>query len=94
MHINTKAAAEALFALARGASITSVRRSRTQQGMLYRRYLAGRSKYPAAPPGHSMHEVGRAFDLKATDQELARLGSIWIAAGGTWSARDNIHFEA
>lgn len=90
--------AEELLALAGpSAVLTSVRRSRRQQELLYRRYLAGQSKYPAAPPGTSKHEQGRAFDIYSPDENvLRRLGAIWEAAGGTWGGRfnDPIHFEA
>jgi len=85
-------------ARARGISytITSVRRSRRSQVRLYRDYRKGRSKYPAAPPGHSMHERGRAFDIDASPNDLATLGAIWESWGGTWGKKfnDPIHFEA
>jgi len=76
--------------------VTSVRRSRTLQRKLYRRYLAGRSLYPGAPPGHSLHEQGRAWDMIAKPEVLARLGAIWESWGGRWGGRfgDPIHFEA
>jgi hypothetical protein len=43
-----------------------------------------------------MHELGRAFDLAASDAALAKLGRVWESWGGTWGGRgaDNIHFEA
>lgn len=76
--------------------ITSVRRSPALQARLYRRYLNGQSRYPAAPPGHSYHEIGRAFDLTAEPSVLATLGAIWESWGGRWGGRANdpIHFEA
>lgn len=88
--------AEALVNLAPGVVITSVGRSYSMQRLLYRRYLAGQSKYPAAPPGTSLHEQGRAFDLHAPDAVLEQLGRIWESWGGRWGARfnDPIHFEA
>lgn len=75
--------------------LTSVRRTTGVQTKLYRDYLAGRSKYPAAPPGHSMHELGRAFDITGTAAQLRSLGSLWESWGGTWGGRfnDPIHFE-
>lgn len=78
------------------ARVTSSFRSRSEQARLYRRYLAGKSRYPVAPPGRSKHEQGRAIDLLASDGLLARLGEAWERAGGRWGGRfrDNIHFEA
>src|SRR5213594_1131815 len=91
-------AAQQLLRLA-GPSVrvTSVRRSRAQQARLYRRYLAGKSRFPALPPGRSLHEIGRAFDLVGSPETLRRLGGIWEAWGGRWGGRDGsdpIHFEA
>lgn len=76
--------------------VTSVKRSKRQQALLYRRYLAGQSKFPAAPPGTSKHELGLAFDIYTPDDELLRqLGHVWEAWGGIWGGRfnDAIHFE-
>lgn len=92
-----RAAAMALLRQAREpVRVTSVRRSRARQAQLYADFLKGRSRYPAAPPGTSYHEFGRAFDLDTSDRELARLGRIWESWGGTWGARfgDPIHFQA
>lgn len=76
-----------------GFTITSVRRSLRQQTDLYRRYLAGKHKYPVAPPGYSMHQYGYAFDMyNPDDDELARLGALWVSWGGCWNQRDNVHF--
>lgn len=73
--------------------ITSVYRSRARQTQLYERYLQGKSKYPAAPPGRSYHEYGRAVDLSA--ENLAGLGALWQRMGGSWGgSRDPIHFQA
>jgi len=78
--------------------VTSARRSHTQQALLYRRFLAGQSRFPAAPPGSSAHELGLAFDLWVNDESsLADLGEVWEKqAGGTWGGhfKDPIHFEA
>lgn len=77
------------------ARVTSSYRTRAEQTRLYRRYLAGLSRFPAAPPGRSKHEHGRAIDLYAGDETLRRLGAAWEAAGGKWGGeRDPIHFEA
>jgi hypothetical protein len=77
-------------------AVTSTQRSYATQASLYRRYVAGQSTYPAAPPGTSYHEFGRAFDLKAAPALLAYLGRVWESWGGTYGARfnDPIHFQA
>lgn len=92
--------AEALYQAMRTADpttrITSVRRSSTEQARLYRRFLAGVSQYPVAPPGRSKHEHGLAFDITARPATLAAAGRIWESWGGRWGGRfkDPIHFEA
>jgi LAS superfamily LD-carboxypeptidase LdcB len=75
--------------------VTSTRRTRVQQARLYRRYLAGLSPYPAAPPGASKHEQGLAFDVTGPPEVLAAMGELWESWGGTWGGRfnDPIHFE-
>jgi len=73
--------------------VTSVRRSRAKQAELYRRYLAGQSRFPAAPPGRSKHEYGLAFDMPV-ERNAEALGALWSSWGGRWGgARDVIHFE-
>ena len=75
--------------------ITSVRRSYRTQARLYRDYLRGRTRFPALPPGQSLHQVGRAFDVVADRRVLKALGARWRAMGGRWGgAEDVIHFEA
>jgi hypothetical protein len=72
--------------------ITSATRTRQQQATLYARYLRGLSPYPAAPPGHSMHERGLAFDIVSLNNRA--LASVWASLGGRWGgARDPVHFE-
>jgi D-alanyl-D-alanine carboxypeptidase len=73
--------------------VTSTRRSFSQQKRLYDRYLAGLSPYPAAPPGHSAHEYGFAFDMISLDN--AACGDYWESLGGIWGGRggDDVHFE-
>jgi LAS superfamily LD-carboxypeptidase LdcB len=74
--------------------ITSGRRTRAQQEILYSRYLRGLSRFPAAPPGQSLHERGQAFDLVVTPREyLHVIGQLWISWGGRWSPSDPIHFS-
>lgn len=75
--------------------VTSAYRSSAQQALLYRRYLAGQSQFPAAPPGRSYHEFGRAIDVVARPEVLAWMGAVWTSWGGTWGGRsDPIHFQA
>lgn len=76
--------------------VSSVRRTYQEQVTLYNAYLRGESKYPAAPPGRSLHEQGRAFDVVGHPAELRRLGMLWESVGGRWGGRfgDPIHFEA
>lgn len=82
------------YAGARRHRITSVKRSRAQQRSLYKRFLAGRSSFPAAPPGKSKHEYGLAWDMVTEPYSaLYTLGAWWKALGGTWSRSDAIHFE-
>lgn len=90
---------DALFRAAQSidptARITSTVRSRSEQRRLYNNYLAGRSRFPAAPPGRSKHELGRAIDIVARPETLRRLGAAWERLGGRWGGRfnDPIHFE-
>lgn len=79
-----------------GITITSTRRSRAKQTALYRRYLAGKHPYPVLPPGRSMHEYGRAWDMVTHPYSvLYQLGPIWRSVGGRWGGEsDPIHFEA
>lgn len=81
------------------AYVSSVKRDSKKQSDLYDAWLAGRSKYPAAPPGTSKHELGLAVDIGGmTDSQLAYLGQVWRSWGGRWGGtfrnRDPIHFEA
>ncbi len=76
--------------------ITSTLRSYAEQKRLYSRYLAGLSPYPAAPPGHSAHEYGWAFDIVVSPLDaLADVGAYWEQQGGVWGGRigDDVHFE-
>jgi LAS superfamily LD-carboxypeptidase LdcB len=77
-------------------TVTSARRSADEQAALYARAKAGLSRYPAAPPGHSMHALGVAFDLHLDPPVYQDAGTIWERLGGTWGGRfkDPIHFDA
>lgn len=72
--------------------VTSTVRTRTEQQQLYSRYLRGESKFPAAPPGRSLHERGLAIDLVSRDNAL--LGQYWkYYVGGRWSPSDSVHYD-
>lgn len=74
--------------------ITSTLRSHSEQTALYKRFLAGNSAYPAAPPGRSAHEFGYAFDMVVVGSENQNdLGTVWRNWGGVWDRSDVIHFE-
>jgi hypothetical protein len=77
-------------------TVTSTRRSLDQQRALYERYIHGRSRYPAAPPGHSTHALGYAFDLHLDPPVYNDAGKLWERLGLTWGGRfnDPIHFDA
>lgn len=81
--------------------VTSVIRTYQQQAALHRHNPSG---LPAAAPGTSKHEVGRAFDLVVADGRDSAaqraLGELWVSMGGTWGGRwtgrsyDPVHFAA
>ncbi len=78
--------------------ITSTRRSTALQSKLYEAYKRGQSPYPAAPPGHSQHNLGLAFDMDVDDRSvLPILGEIWesLGKGFRWGGRfrDPVHFD-
>lgn len=77
-------------------NFTSTWRSRAEQTRLYNRFLAGASRYPAAPPGQSAHEYGWAFDYVVSPRVYQEdVGALWESWGGTWGGRfqDEVHFE-
>lgn len=85
------------YAVASGMAprVTSTFRSFATQRRLYARYTSGLSQYPAAPPGKSLHQYGRAFDMVTTPMDhLVQLGAVWKRMGGRWWSTDPIHFEA
>lgn len=71
--------------------VTSVRRTFQQQSVLYDRFKRGMSSLPAAPPGHSAHERGLAFDMTVSNPEWTSY--VWHQMGGTWGASDWVHYE-
>lgn len=77
-------------------TITSTRRSSAEQAALYR--TASKRGLPAAPPGRSKHEYGRAVDMVFSPASFAPVaGEVWEALGGKWGGRfrqyDPVHFE-
>lgn len=74
--------------------VTSTLRSLDSQRALYQNYLAGCSRFPAAPPGRSAHGRGLAFDLRMDPPDYSGAGRVWESIGGTWGGRfnDPIHF--
>lgn len=94
-----KPLADAFIKALRAEGITvevkSTRRSLDTQAKLYADYKAGRSRFPAAAPGHSTHGAGLAFDLKLTPPVYKEAGEAWESLGLTWGGRfeDPIHFD-
>jgi len=79
-------------------TVTSVYRSRKEQGVLYAEWLAGRRRLPVAPPGCSAHQYRWAFDMAVDDdKDRAKnraLGGAWQREGGLWGGvTDPIHFS-
>lgn len=72
------------------SNVVSDYRTRQQQAQLYQQYLNGNGNL-AAPPGHSMHEKGLAFDISSAwlqahpgaEQMLQRLGGFPVQ-GEPW----------
>jgi len=78
------------------ARVTSTVRTYSQQKYLWNRYQSGQSALPAAPPGHSAHEYGWAFDMVVTPGEAQRVVGGWWQTywGGTYGGNsDPVHFE-
>ena len=85
-----------LVSISPGLTITSVRRSYYEQVELWQASRRGEVRYPVAPPGYSLHERGRAWDMVGSSAALQRAGYWWERVGGRWGGRfgDPIHFEA
>ncbi len=80
--------------------VTSAFRSPAKQQELYCKWLSGRSPYPAAPPGKSLHNYGLAWDMARlgvdpmNDPLLEYLGKVWNAVGGRPPvSNDPVHFS-
>jgi hypothetical protein len=95
----------ALAAAGIKVELTSARRDAAVQAKLYADWKAGRSHFPAAPPGRSTHATGQAFDLKLDGirpkldppypWQYQAAGELWESVGLTWGGRfrDPIHFD-
>lgn len=78
------------------ARITSTVRTYREQKFLWDRYQQGKAEFPAAPPGHSAHEYGWAFDLVVSPYDYqTAVGAAWQKYwGGTYGGqKDPVHFE-
>ncbi len=80
--------------------VTSAYRSMASQQRLYDRYLSGQSSIPAAPPGRSLHQYRRAFDMARigidphNDELLTWLGRVWESWGGKYGGvADPVHYQ-
>jgi len=74
--------------------IVSAKRTREKQTELYNNYLAGKSKYPVAPPGTSRHESGRAVDLPLdTANKLDSMGLLQKHGLSRPVPNDPIHIQ-
>lgn len=77
--------------------VTSVFRGLREQRALREKFLRGESRFPAAPPGRSLHNFGHAFDLHVKDAASQEwLGRVWEHWGGRWGGRfnDAPHFDS
>lgn len=75
-------------------NVTSAIRPPEQQAKLYEDYLAGKSKYPVAPPGRSKHDRGLAIDVDSqVANQLDSMGLLAKYGLGRPVARDPVHIE-
>ena len=77
--------------------ITSVNRTAKEQEKLYRDWLFGRRRLPAARPWCSQHQYGYAWDMviaQKSDGPLQRaVGGAWNEVGGKWGGvLDPVHY--
>lgn len=88
------AAAEYQKITGKTITVTSAIRDPQKQQELYNDYLAGRSKYPVAKPGHSKHDRGMAIDINSADAEaLSRMGLLTKYGLARPVANDPVHIE-
>jgi len=72
-------------------TVTSGLRTYEEQDRLYRRFLAGGSRFPAAPPGRSAHEHGLAFDSVVAPAHLDAWDYIRNWVGFETRRTDEVH---
>jgi hypothetical protein len=73
-------------------TISSGLRSSAKQKELYEDYKAGRSRFPAAPPGSSKHESGMAVDI-AEYKDPAAVAALRSQGLMQTVSGDPVHFE-
>lgn len=77
--------------------VNSGGRSYADQAAAYARYKAGKGNL-AAPPGHSVHEKGRAVDFGGPIQNARSREHLWLQAnagrwGFKWTGKNFKQFE-
>jgi hypothetical protein len=88
------AASEYMSITGKTVPVTSAVRSTEEQQRLYDDYKAGRSKFPAAPPGKSKHAIGTAVDIdSSTANAMAQKGILAKYGLGQTVANDPVHIE-
>ncbi len=94
----TRQRAEAWLAFLRSSGIpfqvTSTRRSTLEQRRLFDKFQRGESELPAAEPGTSDHEIGRALDLVfESEEDLDVAVELAADSGFQWAGpADPVHF--
>jgi len=73
----TQAATEYNSITGKTIKVTSGKRSREEQAELYQKYMSGQSKFPAAPPGSSKHELGNSVDISQADADALAEWDCW-----------------
>jgi hypothetical protein len=74
-------------------TVTSGFRSFSDQDYLWRRYLAGQSRYPAVPAGRSAHNYGLAWDSTTSPRYQAWWTAVREALGFQVVPSDIIHAQ-
>ena len=90
----TQAASDYQAATGKTIKVTSAKRSTEEQQKLYQDYISGKSRFPAAPPGKSKHELGGAVDLSEADANaLDSMGFLSKYGLGRPVAGDPVHIQ-
>lgn len=94
-HPDVRAAAEFAVRIADfygvPVTVTSGLRTFDEQRRLYKRFLSGRARFPAAPPGGSAHEFGMAFDSVVSRADLPLWNAIREYVGFRTLPSDIVH---